>query len=101
MNAPYSISVTHRAAAEIRQLASWWQQHRLAAPDAVQLELERAFTLLSMLPKVGAIAKNARLANVRRVHLAKIHHHLYYRIAGNRVEILALWHTSRHSKPGI
>lgn len=54
-----------------------------------------------MLPKVGAIAKNARLANVRRVHLAKIHHHLYYRITGNRVEILALWHTSRHSKPGI
>ena len=101
MSAPYSISVTHRAAAEIRQLAAWWQQHRFSAPDAVQLELERAFALLSVLPKVGAIAKNARLANIRRIHLAKIYHHLYYRIAGNRIEILALWHTSRYRVPGI
>lgn len=101
MNAPYSIVVTRRAAAEIWQLVAWWQQHRLSAPDAVKIELERTFALLSMLPKVGAIAKNAKLNNVRRIHLAKISHHLYYRVAGNQVEILALWHTSRQSVPGI
>jgi plasmid stabilization system protein ParE len=98
---PYSIRVTKRAAAEARQLATWWLQNRPAAPDAVRLELERAFMLLSVSPQIGALAKNASLSGVRRIYLVKIQHHLYYRLKNNSVEVLALWHTSRGHGPSI
>jgi plasmid stabilization system protein ParE len=98
---PYSVNVTRRAAAQIQRLAIWWQQNRQAAPDAVAIELERAFALLAVNPGLGTLARNAKLSGVRRVHLAKIHHHLYYRVGGNAVDILALWHTSRDSAPPV
>jgi plasmid stabilization system protein ParE len=98
---PYSINVTHRAAAQIQRLATWWRQNRPAAPDAVAIELEQAFTLLAINPKLGMVARNAKLSGVRRIHLAKVHHHLYYRVRGSAVEILALWHTSRGRVPPV
>lgn len=101
MTQPYSIHVTYRAAAQIQRLAAWWRQNRQAAPDAVAIELERAFALLAVNPKLGTFARNAKLSGVRRVHLAKIHHHLYYRIRADAIDILALWHTSRGSTPPV
>jgi len=38
------------------------------------------------------------LESVRRVHLYRIRHFLYYRVAGDgTIQIVALWHTSRGS----
>jgi plasmid stabilization system protein ParE len=98
---PYTIHITHRAAAQIQRLSAWWQKNRSAAPDAVVVELERTFTLLTMNPKLGTLARNAKLSGVRRIHLATIHHHLYYRVRADAVDILALWHTSRGSAPPV
>ncbi len=81
--------------------AAWWLQHRPAAPDAVLIELERAFALLTVPPQLGVLARNARLSGVRRMHPAKIHHYWYYRVRGDAVEVLALWHTSRGGKPPV
>jgi plasmid stabilization system protein ParE len=96
-----SVSVTRRAAAQIIREAAWWQKNRPAAPDAVAVELERCFALLSLKPNLGVLARNARLHGVRRIHLAKIHQHLYYRVVGDTIEVLALWHTSRGKGPGV
>jgi plasmid stabilization system protein ParE len=82
-------------------LSLWWQQNRQSAPDAVAVELEQAFALLAINPNLGALARNAKLSGVRRIHLAKIHHHLYYRVREHTVDILALWHTSRGSAPPV
>ncbi|RZT09119.1 Plasmid stabilization system protein ParE [Duganella sp. CF402] len=101
MTKPYSINVTHRAAAQIQRLAAWWQLNRPAASDAVSIELERAFALLAISPNLGTFARNAKLAGVRRIHLAKIHHHLYYRVRADAVDVLALWHTSRGNAPPV
>ncbi len=96
-----SIKVTRRAAAQIEQVAAWWELNRPAAPGAIEEELERAFALLSAEPGVGSIARNVKLRDVRRVHLSRIRYHLYYRIAAGSVEVLALWHTSRGSGPKV
>ena len=66
-------------------------------------ELQRAFQLIASHPFVGARAENASLADVRRVHLARIHYHLYYRVRTDppAIEVLALWHTSRGAAPQL
>lgn len=54
-------------------------------------------------PGVGARALNAGLAGVRCVYLSRIRYHLYYRVTRQpeAVEILALWHASQGTGPGV
>lgn len=70
---------------------------------AVRQEIVRVFRLIALQPGVGARAKNARLPGVRRVHLSRVHYHLYYRVRSDpaAVEILAFWHTSRGTSPRV
>ena len=96
-----SVRVTHRAATEIRAAADWWRANRSAAPDALAEDLAEAFVLISAQPRIGALARNAKLAGVRRVFLSRIRYHLYYREVGNAVEVLAFWHSSRGSSAGL
>ena len=64
------IRITRRAEAQIREAASWWLANRPAAPGALREELRRALDLISQQPGVGAMATNARLVGVRRIHLS-------------------------------
>lgn len=93
------VRVTKRAQARIDRAALWWDQNRPLAPGALDEELAEAFSLLSAEPGIGAPALNVRAEGVRRVHLARVHYHLYYRVRGGQVEVLALWHTSRGAGP--
>ena len=95
------IRVTKRADAHIEQAADWWEQNRPLSPGALGEELAEAFALLLSQPAIGAPALNARTKGVRRVHLARIHYHLYYRVRGEQIEVIALWHTSRGSPPSV
>jgi plasmid stabilization system protein ParE len=72
------IRVSRRAATQIEEVAEWWSLNRLSAPGAVHQELEKALSLLAVQPGIGARALSARLAGVRRLHLSRIHYHLYY-----------------------
>jgi plasmid stabilization system protein ParE len=95
------VKVTRRAAVDIRAAAAWWAENRSGAPAALREELARAFELLATHPEIGAVARNPRLAGIRRILLARVRYHLYYRVVTNppAVEILALWHASRGSTP--
>lgn len=93
------VQVTKRAQAHIDRAALWWDQNRPLAPEALDEELAEAFSLLSTEPDIGAPALNVHARGVRRVHLARVHYYLYYRVRGSRVEVLALWHTSRGTGP--
>ena len=75
----------------------WWTVNRQKAPKAFAEELLRAFELIASHPDIGARAQNTNLPDVRRIHLARVHYHLYYRVvaAPPAIEVLALWHTSR------
>jgi plasmid stabilization system protein ParE len=96
-----AIRVVHRAAREIAEVDVWRQKNRPDAPDAIREEIERAFYLISSQPKVGARAVSAGLQEVRRVHLARIGYHLYYRTTSSAIEVLAVWHSSRGSRARI
>jgi len=67
----------------------------------VNEELAEAFKLLAAQPAIGVPALNVKTRGVRRVHLARIHYYLYYRVYVDEVQILALWHTSRGSGPQL
>ncbi len=95
------IRVTRRADAHIDQAAVWWEQNRSLSPGALDEELAEAFALLISQPAIGAPALNAKTRGVRRVHLARVHYYLYYRVRGEQIEVLALWHTSRGAPPPV
>ena len=96
-----NVRVTKRAQAQIDRAALWWDENRDRAPEAFDEDLAEAFLLLSAEPGVGAPVLQARAQGVRRLHLARIRYHLYYRIRVDRVEVLALWHASRGSGPSL
>jgi plasmid stabilization system protein ParE len=100
---PRPVRITGSAARAIAEAAAWWTANRPKAPEAFADEVERALQLIAVHPGIGARAMNVRLAGVRRIHLARIRYHLYYRVAGvpEVIEVLALWHTSRGSPPPI
>ena len=103
MSRSLPIRIVNSAASAIKETAAWWIVNRDKAPEAFTEELARAFQLISANPEIGARAQNAKLKDVRRVHLARVHYHLYYRVLTEppAIEVLALWHTSRGSEPPI
>ena len=103
MSDPFSVRIVSSAARAIVEAAGWWVANRTKAPDGFAVELERALQLLASQPSIGAQARNVRLAGVRRIHLPRVHYHLYYRVTSESktVEILALWHTKRGGSPDL
>jgi plasmid stabilization system protein ParE len=95
------VRVTKRAQAQIDQAAVRWDQNRLLAPEAFDEDLAEAFSLLGVEPGIGAPVGNARIQGVRRLHLARIHYFLYYRIHHGEVHVLRIWHTSRGRSPAL
>ena len=103
MSRKLPIRVVRSAADQIAEAFAWWDINRPKAPRAFREEIERAMELLSAHPQIGARATNAKLTGVRRIHLSRIHYYLYFRVRESPrvVEVLALWHTSRGSGPGL
>ena len=95
------IRVTKRAQAQIDQAAKWWDDNRLLARRAFDDDLSEAFSLLNTQPGIGTPVTNARTAGVKRLHLARIHYFLYYRVRDEEVQVLRIWHTSRGSDPKL
>lgn len=92
---------TVRAADEIERADSWWREHRPAAPDAVRQDLERTLNVLLAQPGIGQRVMNARLVGVRRIHIDRIHHHVYYRVAGEELVVLRFWPSQRLKRPRL
>ena len=80
MTSGTSLLVTGRARGHIRRAAEWWELNRPLAPGAVHEELDEAFALLRSQPRIGLLATNTKTGGVRRLHLQRIHHFLYYRL---------------------
>lgn len=83
MSGPLPVRIVASAAQAILDAAEWRTSNRPKAPHAFAEELGRAFQLIATQPAIGARAQNIRLAGVRRIHLARIHYHLYYRVSGS------------------
>jgi plasmid stabilization system protein ParE len=102
MKSPLRVRVVSRAAKAIVDGAAWWSTNRPLAPDAYVSDIENALELIASHPGVGAKARSKNYGDVRRLHLARIRFHLYYRVTSEpAIEVLALWHTSRGTPPPI
>ena len=95
------VRITRRAAEQITQAADWWEVNRPLAPGAVYDEFDEALNILRSQPEIGASAFSTRVRNVRRIHLSRISYFLYYRVQPGRIDILALWHSSRGAGPRL
>ena len=95
------VRVSKRAQAQIERAAQWWDRHRDLAPQAFDEDLAKAFSLLSTEPLIGAPFASVNARGVRRLHLARIRYHLYYRIRNRTVEVIAFWHASRGTGPSL
>lgn len=104
MSGPFPVRIVSSAARAIVEAAEWWVVHRTKAPDAFAVKLERALRLLASQPSIEAQARNVKLADVRRIHLPRVHYYyLYYRVISDpmTVKVLALWHTKRGASPDL
>jgi plasmid stabilization system protein ParE len=103
MNDLLPVRVTALAAQHIRAAKSWWRANRTAAPQAIDQELQRAFTLIATQPSAGARATDVDLPNVRRIFLPRVKYHVYYHVltAPERIEVVAFWHARRGHGPPI
>ncbi len=95
------LDITDVAQGHVVAAAAWWTKNRPAAPDAVVEDLDRVLGLLLAEPELGARARSTRLPDVRGVTLSRIRYHLYYRLVGDAIQVLALWHTSRGRGPEL
>jgi plasmid stabilization system protein ParE len=89
------LAFTPRARAHVLGIERWWRRNRLSAPDLFREELQRALSLVESTPTVGSRTQDAALAGVRRVPLPRCRYHLYYRVAGDQIQVLAVWHMMR------
>jgi plasmid stabilization system protein ParE len=97
----FEIEVTPRAALQIERAAAWWAENRPAAPDAIGIDFQEAASLLSRQPGVGAKSSTARYPELRRLFLARVGYHIYYRVRSGKVVVLAFWHASRGTGPKL
>lgn len=104
MSQPLAVTFTRRASKHVDGAGRWWRENRAKAPEALREELEQALQLVASQPDVGAVARNTKLAVVRRLLLSRVGYHLYYRLIetpARSIQVVALWHASRGAGPQL
>jgi len=101
LSPPLKIRVSERAQTQIADAAQWWQFNRPSAPGAIRSDIAEMLVLIATRPSVGSLARSTRVAGTRRVYLRRIRYYLYYRVAGDFLDVLALWHESRGGLPPL
>lgn len=101
MKRPLVLVFQRRATREVEEIDEWWRSNRPSASDLFLTELERMLSALALMPTLGAPAKTERARDVRRLLLRKTRYHVYYRVRGETLEVLAVWHAARGTGPGL
>ena len=95
------LHVSGRAAREIERVVQWWAANRPAAPGAIRKELERTLGLLVQQPSIGTAVPAASSPGVRRFYVERIRYWVYFRVRGERLEVLSVWHSARGQGPSV
>ena len=97
----YRVTISSRAMRQIERASAWWRTHRDKNPFAFDQDLDDAFRSIRSNPHVGSPVR-ARRVGVRSLWLDRIGYFVYYRERANHfVEILAIWHAARGSRPKL
>ena len=73
----------------------------MAAPGAIESDLQAALAILVEQPGIGSKVDNSRDPEIRRFYLRRTKYFLYYRARGNVLEVVAFWHSSRETEPRV
>jgi plasmid stabilization system protein ParE len=90
-----------RARGEIEKAAAWWAENRPAAPGAVRKDIGDGLRILIEQPGIGTQVETGRVLQVRRFFLGRTRYFLYYRVRGDVLEVISLWHSSREQGPKV
>ena len=101
MSTTLDVVFQHRATRDIEEINAWWRANREAAADLFLFELRATLSIAALSPTLGAPARDVRLLDIRRLILQRTRYHVYYRVAGQVLEVLAVWHAVRGSGPGL
>jgi toxin ParE1/3/4 len=101
MSEPLPVVLQRRAIQEIEEINAWWRVNRPASPDLFLREFESMLIAAAMMPTLGATVRGERAPGLRRVLLRRTRYHVYYRVRGEVLEVLAVWHASRGVGPGL
>jgi plasmid stabilization system protein ParE len=101
MKRQLAVVLRRRATREVERIHAWWQRNRPAAQSLFIDELEQTLAAVSLSPSLGAPARSDRVRGVRRVLLRRTSYYLYYRVRGETLEVLALWHAARGRGPTV
>ena len=97
----FRLKFSARAAAQIERAARWWRKHRDKAPTAFDNDLDAALALIRSNPSIGEPV-TCRRRDVRRYWIERIGYFLYYsEPMDGAIEILAVWHAARGSRPRL
>ena len=101
MSGPLAVVFLRRATREIERIDDWWRKHRPSSPDLFVIELDEVLAALAVMPTLGVSANARRMSGVRRFPLQRVGYQLYYRVQGETLEVLAVWHGARGGGPGL
>jgi plasmid stabilization system protein ParE len=92
-----------RAVEDVTTIDGWWKVNRPAAPDLFRRELEDLVMLVATSPTLGTPADTGDhdFFGVRRALMRRTRYHLYYRVTGDTLEVLAVWHAVRGELPTL
>lgn len=83
---------------QARAIDAWWRENRPSAPGLFGEELASAISLLSSAPEAGKPYSRG-MEGLRRLLLRSTRNHLYYRVKGDDVLVVAIWSSVRGSGP--
>jgi plasmid stabilization system protein ParE len=95
------VKISSRAAKQVQKAAEWWEQNRPAAPGAIGADFGEAVALLAEQSGMGSKYEGARAPGVRRLFLGRVGYFIYYKVKGDTLQVLALWHASRDHQPAL
>ena len=91
-----------RAIEDAATIDAWWKENRRAAPELFMSELEEIVALVAASPTLGSQAEaEDELPGLRRALMRRTRYHVYYRVVGETLEVLAIWHSARGEGPTL
>ncbi len=97
-----TLTLSPRAIREAERCARWCYEHRPAARLLFDEELRRVLDQLRSAPNLGGVFKARKSGReYRRVLMPETRYHVYYRVAGDQVRVVAIWSAVRGRGPRL
>lgn len=93
------VTVSPEAIEQAEEIDEWWRANRVAARDLFASELDAALLSLSLAPRIGQSVGHPSVKGLRRGLLRATRFHVFYRIRGETLEVVAIWSCLRGRGP--